>query len=199
MLRGTVKFFDARPGKKFGFIIREDGRDEIFFHYNDGQLMEMWVEEPRFTGTSTVVRRGQTSRLREPQKDDVLVFQVDSGRSERIKASPWCFASVYDKLLAKMAALPVYRLVSQQGFWLGGKKPSGDPHVEFEGTIPAFLKWASDRQGRIITHKVSTLPFSHDDGFYTDRWFEVKTEDSWQKVDNPFYEMEEQGKIVFSC
>jgi hypothetical protein len=199
MLRGTVKFFDDRPGKRYGFIVREDGKGEIFFHFNDGQFMEMGVEEPKFTGTSSKVKGGRTYRLRDPQLDEVLVFQIDSGRDERIKASPWCFASSYDKLAADMARLPVYRLRVQHGTWIGGgKKPSGEPSTEREGTIPKLIAEASDCQGRIITHMVSTVPFNHDDGIYTDRWFEVKIDAGWQEVNNPFYEMEQRGRIVFS-
>lgn|SRR2546429_2750871 len=179
MLRGTVKFFDSRPGKRYGFIVREDG-GEIFFHFEGGEFMKMGIEEPIFTGSSTVVKGGETLRLREPQKGDVLVFQIDSSRGERIKASPWCYASSYDRLAAKMTTLPVYRLRVQHGTWLnGGKRPSGEPSTEREGTIPKLLAEVSDRQGRVIAHMVSTLPFSHDDGFYTDRWFEVNTATGW--------------------
>jgi hypothetical protein len=41
---GAVKFFDERPGKKFGFalVLDNDGYsigEEIFFHYNEGEFV----------------------------------------------------------------------------------------------------------------------------------------------------------------
>mgnify|MGYP001613302669 CR=1 FL=1 len=43
---GTVKWFDAREGKRFGFIKLESG-EELFFHFNDGQYIEVVFDDIR--------------------------------------------------------------------------------------------------------------------------------------------------------
>lgn len=77
---GTVKFFDSRDNKRFGFIA-VDGGGEIFFHFNDGENIEASGDEPRFCG-------GKLNR--EPKKGDVVVFERKSGY-KGAKAAPWGF------------------------------------------------------------------------------------------------------------
>ena len=68
---GTVKFFDNRDNKRFGFITVEGG-GEIFFHFNDGENAE---------GSKLEV---------EPKKGDTVVFRrKTSGKGP--KAAPWGF------------------------------------------------------------------------------------------------------------
>lgn len=79
---GTVKFFDSRDNKRFGFIA-VDGGGEIFFHFNDGENIEAGGDEPRFCG-------GKLNR--EPKKGDVIVFECNSGyKGQGPKAAPWGF------------------------------------------------------------------------------------------------------------
>lgn len=47
MERGTVKWFDGRDGKRYGFILLPSG-EEIFFHFNDGELIQEGDTEPKF-------------------------------------------------------------------------------------------------------------------------------------------------------
>ena len=84
METGTVKFFDSRDNKRFGFIAVDDG-GEIFFHFNDGENIEASGDEPRFCG-------GKLNR--EPKKGDVIVFGRKFGYKGH-KAAPWGFEQDY--------------------------------------------------------------------------------------------------------
>ena len=77
---GTVKFFDSRDNKRFGFI-DVNGGGEIFFHFNDGENIEAGGDEPRFCG-------GKLNK--EPKKGDVVIFERKSGYKGP-KAAPWGF------------------------------------------------------------------------------------------------------------
>ena len=80
METGIVKFFDSRDNKRFGFISVDGGR-EIFFHFNDGENVEVRGGEPRFCGGKL---------RREPRKGDELCFERKPGYNGP-KAAPWCF------------------------------------------------------------------------------------------------------------
>ncbi len=92
MENGTIKFFDSRNNKRYGFIA-VDGGGEIFFHYNDGQ---------NFDGQNFGVTHGDQvvkfvgGRLgAEPKKGDRVMFDIVPGSKGRQKASPWGFADAY--------------------------------------------------------------------------------------------------------
>lgn len=86
MEKGTVKFFDSRDNKRFGFIRLESG-EEIFFHANDGRKTEAKGIEVKFIDEPI-------SGL--PKVGNELVFERTVGGDGRPKASPWCWAGVYD-------------------------------------------------------------------------------------------------------
>lgn len=101
---GTVKWFDAREGKQFGFI-KLESEEEIFFHYNDGSGIEICFNakrlpqralyEPYFVGQNTwVTKDGKSHRLKHPQQGDILVFQRSPGQvGKGDKAKPWGYYS----------------------------------------------------------------------------------------------------------
>ncbi len=92
METGIVKWFDAREGKKFGFVTDENGK-EIFFHFNDGRPIRVNVTKrrPEFSNIPTVQTSKGNKRLREPKQEDTIVF-VRTQSSKGDKASPWCRA-----------------------------------------------------------------------------------------------------------
>jgi len=95
MESGYVKFFDAREGKLFGFLVDELG-NELFFHYSDGRSVRVW--ESHFGDVKFVDLVESTTPLRFPKKGDRLAF--DRGRNAKgPKARPWCFKREYDNAL----------------------------------------------------------------------------------------------------
>lgn len=103
METGTVKFFDSRDNKRFGFI-RKDNGEEVFFHFNDGQCIVPGNFEPGF-------EEGRVTR--EPRKGDVVVFNEKSARKGN-KASPWSYADDYEQ--AKKECRPVHDAAALQTY-----------------------------------------------------------------------------------
>jgi len=95
METGTVKFFDSRDSKRFGFIRKESG-EEVFFHFNDGQCIVPGNFEPRFEEGRIV---------HEPRKGDIVIFSEQPARKGN-KASPWGYADDYEQ--AKKECRPVH-------------------------------------------------------------------------------------------
>lgn len=100
MENGTIKFFDSRNNKRYGFIA-VDGGGEIFFHYNDGQ---------NFDGQNFGVTHGDQvvkfvgGRLgAEPKKGDRVMFDIVPGSKGRQKASPWGFENEYERAYNRRA------------------------------------------------------------------------------------------------
>lgn len=106
---GTVKFFDSRRDKRFGFIRLESG-EEIFFHYNDGEFIEAGNNSPKFSGKTTIVLNRKVRHLPDPRKGDILVFERDDGRKGP-KASPWGYYSYWLEVGEKIANRPLYRVI----------------------------------------------------------------------------------------
>ena len=103
METGTVKFFDSRDSKRFGFIRKESG-EEVFFHFNDGQCIVPGNFEPRF-------EEGRVER--EPRKGDVIVFNQQPARKGN-KACPWGYANDYEQ--AKRDCRPVHDAAVLQAY-----------------------------------------------------------------------------------
>lgn len=112
--RGWVKFFNPAENKRFGFI-RTGNREEIFFHFGDGALVELGKYgnfqqklEPDFVVGKVPGK--------DPRKGDEIVFLRQSGRKGKgNKACPWAFASEYDRLVAMVGRI-------QQPNWWGDPK-----------------------------------------------------------------------------
>jgi cold shock CspA family protein len=89
MQRGTVKFFDSREHKLFGFIIPDSGTGSIFFHFNNGMKVA-----PR--KRSDIMPPLVTGDMRMPKKGDYVVFESEDARRGP-KVRVWAFAADWDR------------------------------------------------------------------------------------------------------
>ena len=80
---GTVKFFDEREGKKFGFL-SVPGKTDVFFHFNDRKKASIQGGEVSFASAN-----GQAFLY--PQKGAEIAFERTPAR-QGDKASPWTWA-----------------------------------------------------------------------------------------------------------
>ena len=185
---GTVKWFDTREGKKFGFVTDEDGK-EIFFHFNDGRLIRVNVTKrrPEFSDEPTFKTKEGIRRLRDPKPGDQIVFTRTQGYKGD-KASPWCFKSIYDKAIEQVAKLPeptVYRVLETMND-VGEK--SAEPKVLWEGSdLEALLARYPVPSGRQSPSADPLLPYwsDPDNIFETRHWFERKVGESWEQCPDP--------------
>lgn len=102
MKTGIVKFFDGRPEKRFGFVIEDGTKKEIFFHLNDGQRIYAGNTKPEFCPDRRLDRI--------PQRGDRLVFEITPG-SKGDKACPWGFEDDFRASLNTISSRPVYRII----------------------------------------------------------------------------------------
>lgn len=105
MNTGTVKFFDSRPEKRFGFIIPDQPGQEIFFHLGDGQRVIPGKVAPEF------IANRQPTRI--PQQGDRVVYNVGLG-AKGPKASPWGYEKEYQEALTVISERPkptMYRIL----------------------------------------------------------------------------------------
>jgi len=189
MERGTVKFFDSRDNKRFGFIRLESG-EEIFFHFNDGEHFTNDGEDPVFTGSGE--RTGKDRQryvLRDPKKGDELVFERGLGSEDRDKACPWGYGNTYDKYVEWLENRPVFRLVKETtnrfGEYNHGKKPVVEQETLWEGQniLELSTEFPRPRDHRRDLHVNLT---QIEDGliqFYS--WFEKLVDGEWVKCDDP--------------
>ena len=82
MAEGTVKWFDSRKG--FGFIIPEDGGDDIFVHYS---AIEVEDDGFRTLRDDDKVSFEVVESEKGPEARDVKV--VESARSKRDDSYMW--------------------------------------------------------------------------------------------------------------
>jgi cold shock CspA family protein len=172
METGFVKFFDSRDNKRFGFIT-VDGGGEIFFHFNDGRNLRPGETEPYF---------GEGLPSADPRKDQRVVFNRSSNKKGD-KASPWGFAEDYDRAKEKIAKRPqpkVYRVLKQTQ--VSGNS-ADEPQVLWEGSDIAKL---SQKYPRTRDRRIDDLypTFSCGDFSHT-IWFECKTSDKWERIEDP--------------
>ncbi len=95
---GTVKFFDSRKDKMYGFISTGDGSPDIWFHFNDLRMLEAQDEGVVFineTPTNLVL----------PQIGESVVFERAAGKGGKPKACPWNYYRHYTKAVAILDAL----------------------------------------------------------------------------------------------
>lgn len=131
---GIVKFFDDRDGKKFGFleVLDEDGQktdEEILFHFNDGQFVDIVGDEIQFVGR--VFENGL--HMRHPKPGDNIAFEVRPGKDGRDKACPWTYAEGYDNRVRKLTE-PYYRVTKVTKLGYGGPRDSSDVIWEGQGS-----------------------------------------------------------------
>jgi hypothetical protein len=124
---GTVKFFDTRDNKRFGFVyvLDEEGNktgEELFFHYGDGQFTA--IDGGNIVFYSAGAQSSRPSmlgmampqvRLNYPEKGDRIAFTRGSGKGGKDKASPWTFASSYEASRKSLLENEAERPVQQTG------------------------------------------------------------------------------------
>ena len=181
METGSVKFFDSRDNKRFGFLRLESG-EEIFFHFNDGENIEAGENEPLFCG-------GKMKR--EPKKGDRLVFNRNFGHKGPV-AAPWGFTEDYERAKKEVSSrlAPItYRVLEQ--YTTPGSDKKGEPKVLWEGSdIRALCK----KYPRPSDHRMDALQnFSCGD---FDKWirFECMTENGWESCHDPRPIERERGR-----
>lgn len=181
---GTVKFFDARETKRFGFLRLESG-EEIFFHFNDGQFIVAGGSYPEFSGKATIVRDGKTKRLRDPKVDDKLVFRRSMG-SKGDKAAPWGYLTQWEATEQLIAKRPVYRVLEVMNSI--GKEP-GEPKVLWQGSDLSELmrRFPLPRHGQSPSADPLLPYYSDSDNiFEVRRWWEKQHPDgSWERCEDP--------------
>lgn len=113
---GKVKTFNETQGKRFGFLkvcdkfgVNETG-EEIFFHFNDGQFVEIVGDDIQFIGRIFRYPDGTTRELRYPSINDLLAFERGLGKNDQQKAVPWTLAEAYTARVRTLLK-PHYRLV----------------------------------------------------------------------------------------
>lgn len=190
---GIVKFFDEREGKRFGFLTVLDGdgnptKEEVFFHYNDGEFIGHDGENPIFCGSS-IQKDGQPVRLRSPQKDDKLVFLRSAG-SRGDKACPWGFAETWDKHVQWLADRPMVRVVRRQQDLFSRPDGSWEISTVWEGQNTLVLSATHPKRetrsyGR--TRVVDDLDHSSiEDGHVVSNYdFEVLKDGEWKPCRDP--------------
>ncbi len=182
MPKGPVKFFDSRPERRFGFIRLETGGD-LFFHFNDGQIIVPGGSEPEFSGKSmTTDKQGRQCGLRDPRIGDILVYQRSSG-SQGPKAYPWGYQSQWEAMERFIANRPVYRVLEQMtstGF------TPGEPKILWEGSdLSELARKYPVPTGRVSPGADPLLSYSSYDDFEIRRWWEVKKGDNWSPSRDP--------------
>lgn len=187
MERGTVKFFDSRDNKRFGFIRLESG-EETFFHFNDGERITSGQSKPEFGGSTWVGKDGKRYQLAAPKQGDGLVFRRADG-SKGDKACPWGYAETYDKCVERIANRPAYRVVKETtntfGQYNHGKDPVVETKVLWEGQDTLAMSGKFPRPSSHRGH--DELRYSQiEDGLITFRhWFEKLVDGEWIKCDDP--------------
>ncbi len=170
---GTVKWFDSREEKRYGFIVRDTG-GEIFFHLNDGRGFGMGEERPVF---SEGVRLSHI-----PLPGDRVAFAIGHGTKGE-KASPWGFEAQYNeaKELIERRPKPLrYRVVVvyDQEHLIGGK--TGEPDIEWGGEDGGTLEQLS---GRYPRNKYDPLRYFGHDDFNRTSTIQVLKDGNWVNVE----------------
>lgn len=177
---GTVKFFDGREGKRFGFLVVDSTNEELFFHFNDWTWIAAGKREPEFNSDFRILGHPNAKPV-EPKKGDRIAFQRTPTPRES-KACPWMYESMYQRVaeqIRKRPPEPMYRLMYRSSV-IG--KPLSGPSVIWEGTdlshysLPTHFNPVYDRGGM----------FSNDD-INVKKYWEVSMDNgkTWMSCDTP--------------
>ncbi|MBI2420799.1 MAG: cold shock domain-containing protein, partial [Candidatus Levybacteria bacterium] len=164
--QGIVKWFDARPGKRFGFISLGQSQPELFFHFNDGRSIEAGDTMPQFSGHQV---------HREPLVGDAVVFERSTGSQGKPKACPWGYQSQWHIAQVTIWNRPVYRLME----FVSTPSNLGHPRKLWQGSnLSEFaqrIPYGSDLLRPIKTHDLKV-----------DFWWEVlEPGGDWQRCQDP--------------
>lgn len=162
---GTVKWFDGMEGKRFGFIVMEDGR-EIFFHYNGGYYF--YVTTLLGRGREIEITR-KAEPLPDPKPGDRVVFRIGRGRKGE-KAVPWGYESDYQTQL-EILNFPMCRIVKHTfNFREGGA--TGRDRVVFRGYLEELDRWLDAGGEDAAAYRVGNVA-DRDSGISTTWRFEM--------------------------
>jgi cold shock CspA family protein len=181
METGKVKFFHTE--KRFGFIISPSG-EEIFFHFNDGEFVIPGGSSPRFSGNAKLMIEGRLRALKDPERDDEVVFDRTQG-SKGTKACPWGYQTHFDRAVSIITNRRAYRVWETMNSL--GAQP-GEPELLWEGTdLEELLAKYPVPKSNQSPSADPLLPYWADnDGiFEIRRWFEVQTKNGWQRCSDP--------------
>jgi hypothetical protein len=172
METGVIKFFDSRDNKRFGFVTMK-GKEEIFFHFNDGENIKAGKSEPVFSD-------GKLKR--EPKKGDLVMFYISLGYKGP-KATPWGFADDYERAKKEIAARPApatYRVLQQTTVY---GNPPNEKEILWEGSditkLCAKYPRPNDRRMDDLSPNFSCNDFSQK------IWFECQTKNGWEHTSDP--------------
>lgn len=184
MEAGRVKFFNAQAGKRFGFLITDEGI-EVFFHYSDGRFIKEGTSEPEF-GKHAIRINGNKTHLADPQKGDVIVFERVPGWKGP-KASPWGYESQWNARQQMIDnRIVVYRVLKLMTSI--GDEP-GKPQVLWEGSNldDALRKFPPPQRGQSVSSDPLLPYWSDSDNIFEVRhWWEKKQGGGdWQRCDDP--------------
>ena len=176
---GTVKFFDARPEKRFGFIVVDGSSEEIFFYYNDWNWIVAGKKKPEFNADYKIPSR-PTAKPKEPQKGDRIAFQRMTG-SRGAKAAPWMHEGMYQLIAEKIRNRPpdpIYRLMYQSSV-IG--EPLSEPRVTWQGTD------LTDSRLPVEFNPVHDRGFFGNDDINVKKYWEVSRDGgkTWSSCDTP--------------
>lgn len=123
---GIVKFFDDRPGKRFGFltVLDDDGQPtgvELFFHFNGGQFVEFIDDENGYPSDIDFIGRRfpNGTMISPPEVGDRLAFEWGENKKGPMVAR-WTHAQAYENRVKQLTE-PSYRLI------LVGRAYGGNP------------------------------------------------------------------------
>lgn len=203
---GTVKWFNASEGKRFGFIQLESG-EEIFFHFNDGQYIEVTFDDingarTKFTGKGTRVAEGKTRRLRDPKQDEVIVFERTQG-PKGDKASPWGYNATWqrgEQFITDKDNQEKFAKVVREAAEHRKAIDEARANRPFYRVLEAYTSFSQGRdqvdksratviwQGQDVGLALSRdqhMYYGHDD-FNLYRWWEIRQPDgSWEECPDP--------------
>lgn len=172
MLHGTVKWFDSRPEKRFGFITLQDGMAEVFFHLNDGRRIKAGRLDPMFVDGERLERI--------PQQGDRVVFTSTSA-PKGPKASAWGFEDDYVRAQRAIASRPVYRLMHQ--YMVVGTGTWDEPAKDWQGTSDDF----GDSQLSVHYNPVFDRGSWGNEDISVRKWWEISTDGgkTWEQCECP--------------
>lgn len=98
MKSGIVKkyFSGEGPGRGFGFIKVEGGKD-VFFHIKNRKNVNAEAGEPEL---SFIIAK---CNVRDPKEGDRIMFDVVQGK-KGLMAEPWCFAEDWERAMEEIAS-----------------------------------------------------------------------------------------------